>query len=217
MSKSLWIVCCVVGLSASAFAEDTWTETVAFSRGDTSAIKVFEPEGYTASVTIGGETQKDQVPTVLRVPDGDAFYVVTMVAPSGSKWSKKIETKKGRITELRVKHTAAAAAQPGGSARKFFGKFALSTKLPCAADNSSTRVDFVTADGATAATFTIPSGKGITGEVPEGEFSVRTFRVDADGTATYRNTRTASIKADGWVGTLFCPKTGGVDIQFASK
>jgi hypothetical protein len=215
MSKSLFIAVCVVGFAAPAFAEDSWTETVAFSRGDASAIKVFEPEGYTASVTVGGETQKDQAPTVLRVPDGDAFYTVTLVAPNGSKWSKKIETKKGRVTELRVKHTAGAAPSSGGAAKKkYFGKMVQSTKLPCAVDNSSSRLDFVDAGGTTAASFVIPTGKNITGEVPEGEYTVRTFRVDPDGTATYRNTRNATIKGDGWVATLFCTeKSGGVDVQ----
>lgn len=217
MSRMLVVAVCTVVATTAAFAEDSWIETVAFSRGDASAIKVFEPEGYTASITVGGETQRDQVPTVLRVPDGDAFVVVTLAAPNGAKWSKKIETKKGRITELRVKHTAAAAAAPAGAKRKFFGKFIMSTKSPCATDDSSSRVDFVAADGTTAATFTIPSGKGLTGEVPEGEFTVRTFRVDPDGTATYRNTRNASIKADGWIGTLFCTKSSGFDISFSSK
>ena len=213
MSKSIIGVVFVVAFASVAYAEE-WSETHSFARGDASAIKVFEPDGYTASVTVDGNVQSDQVPTVLRVPNSDNFVVVTITAPGGAKWSKKIETKKYQVTELRVKHTPAAQAQPSGSKRKFFGKFTNSKAKPCAVeDNIKTKVEFVTSDGTSAASFMLPGSMSLTGEVPEGDYSVRTFRVDPDGTTTYRNTRSASIKADGWVATMFCTTNGGVDIS----
>lgn len=212
----LVVILVIVGSAGVASAEDSWTETVAFTRGDASAIKVFEPDGYTAAVTVGGETQSDAVPTVLRVPNSDAFVVVTITAPNGAKWSKKIETKKNHVTELRVKHIAAVAKAPGG-AKKFFGKFVSSTKLPCRVDSSKTKIEFVGGDGTSVASFLMTENKSFTGEVPEGDYSVRTFRVDPDGTSTYRNTRNASIKADGWVATIFCDPKTGVDISVSAK
>jgi hypothetical protein len=122
MKTTIAIACCVAFTSVAA-AEDTWTPTVSFSRGDSSSIKVFEPDGYKASITVGGEMQSDTVPAVLRVPNADDFVVVTITAPSGAKWSKKIETKKYQVTELRVKHQAAAQPGPGGAAKKLFGHF----------------------------------------------------------------------------------------------
>jgi len=208
-----------LGFARTAHAEDSWTETVAFRRADQAAIKVFEPDGYTATVTVDGQAQTDQVPTVLRVPNADSFVLVTLTAPSGAKWSKKIETKRGSVTELRVKHVAAAG---GGAAptkaRKWFGKFAMSTKLPCTKDGAAFKVEFLDGAGNSAASFTMNDQKPFTGEVPDGEYQVRTFRVEADGTATYRNTRNAVVHADGWVATLFCAaKGGGIDIQVTAK
>lgn len=223
MAKSnlLVVVCSLfvsLAFARSAHAEDSWTETVAFARSDASAIKVFEPDGYTASISVEGNAQTDAVPTVLRVPNSDAFYVVTITAPSGAKWSKKIETKKSFVTELRVKHTAAAAAG-GGARKKFFGKFSMSPKMTCdSSDGSKLKIDFVAEDGSTAGSFVMAGGKGFTGEVAEGDFQVRVFRVDPDGTTTYRNTRTAAIHADGWKAMLFCnPKAVGADITVSAK
>lgn len=224
MAKSnliLAMVCSLVVLAftRSAHAEDSWTETVAFARSDASSIKVFEPDGYTASISVDGQAQSDAVPTVLRVPNSDAFYVVTLTAPNGAKWSKKIETKKSFVTELRVKHTAGAAGSPGAKAKKYFGKFSMSSKMACdVADGGKIKIEFVGADGNSAASFIMAMNKPFTGEVADGDYSVRTFRVENDGTFTYRNTRTAAIHNDGWQALLFChPKGGGADIQVTAK
>ena len=224
MAKSnlLVVVCSLfvsLAFARSAHAEDSWTETVAFARSDASAIKVFEPDGYTASISVDGNAQTDAVPTVLRVPNSDAFYVVTITAPSGAKWSKKIETKKSFVTELRVKHTATAAGGGGGAKKKYFGKFAMSAKMPCdTADGGKIKIEFVTPEGAAAASFIMTMNKPFTGEVPDGDYSVRTFRVETDGTFTYRNTRNGAIHGDGWNALLFCnPKGGGADITVFAK
>jgi hypothetical protein len=222
-SNLLVVVCSLfvsLAFARSAYAEDSWTETVSFRRGDAAAIKVFEPDGYTASVTVDGAAQSDQVPTVLRVPNADSFVLVTITATNGSKWSKKIETKKGSVTELRVKHTAAAAAAPGAKpGRKYFGKFAMSTKMPCdTADGGKIKIEFVTPEGVAAASFIMSMNKPFTGEVPDGDYQVRTFRVETDGTFTYRNTRNGAVHNDGWSALLFCnPKGGGADIQVSAK
>ena len=223
MAKSnlLVVVCSLfvsLAFARSAHAEDSWTETVAFTRSDASAIKVFEPDGYTASINVEGNAQSDAVPTVLRVPNSDAFYVVTITAPSGAKWSKKIETKKSFVTELRVKHTAAAGT-PGAKAKKFFGKFAMSSNMPCdTADGGKIKIEFLGADGNAAASFIMTMNKPFTGEVADGDYSVRTFRIETNGTLVYRNTRTAAVHTDGWNALLFCnPKGGGADIQVTAK
>jgi hypothetical protein len=211
------VVTAVAVIAPTAEAQDSWTETVSFARSAASGIKVLEPDGYTVSIKAEGLAQKDSVPTVLRVPNTEAFYVLTFTAPSGATWSTKVETKTGQITELRVKHTSAASPSPAAS-RKFFGKFAMSKKSPCKEDGSGQKIDFVAADGSVAASFTMTGAKSFTADVLEGDYTVRTFRTDRDGTVTYRNTRKGSIRADGWSAVFFCSNEGGgVDVQISGR
>jgi hypothetical protein len=155
------LVVTAVVVASPAEAQDSWTETVSFTRSEASGIKVSEPDGYAVSIKGEGVAQKDNVPTVLRVPNTEAFYVLTFTAPNGATWSTKVETKRSHITELRVKHTTAAASSPAAS-RKFYGKFSMSKKSPCKEDGSGQKIDFVSPDGSVAASFTMTGAKSFT-------------------------------------------------------
>lgn len=202
----------------TAHAEDSWSKTVAFSRSEASAIKVFEPENYRASVTIGDNTSGDTVPTVLQVPNSDAFYTVTITAPNGATWQTKVETKKNAVTELRIKHIASNTTN--APARKYFGKLRPSKQKEtlCTFDdvpNAAARIDFVDSAGTTVVSKRF-NGTAISVEVPAGEYEIRTFRLNPGEEPVYRNTRKGTVTADGWQAAVFCPPSG-VDIQFYSK
>ncbi len=195
----------------SAQAEDTWSKTIAFSKSDASAIKVFEPEGYKASITIDGKIQSDAIQVLLKTPNTDGFYTVTITAPNGVSWKTKVETKKFAVTELRVKHIIAAATAVAPAKAKFFGKIALQAggKNNCRVNGTVERIDFVNEEGVTAASASILD-KAISIEVPGGTYAVRRFHIDERGNVDYRTTTSVTINGDGWSGIVQCGKDNSV-------
>jgi hypothetical protein len=204
----------------SAYAEDTWTKTVTFTRSDASAIKVTEPEGYRASITVGDATSGDILPTAfLNIPNAEAFYTVTFTAPGGATWKTKVETKKFFVTELRAKHVAAAPTAAPTSKQKFFGKLRPSKQKEsvCGYQKDYTKVEFVDSSGSVAASVNF-KGKVLSFDIPAGEYQIRTFRVDPGAEPLYRNTRKGTVTADGWQAAVFCDPAGtGAAVEFYTE
>jgi hypothetical protein len=83
--------------------------TYRFSQGGTS-LKVTEPEGHKVTLTLADGTVKtDTVPALFQLPDADAFYKVTLAAPDGTTWSKKVEIRAKYQAELGVAYKAPEA------------------------------------------------------------------------------------------------------------
>ena len=216
-------VACIAALTLGALtrvaaADDRWSETVTFERADSTAIRISEPEGYQVSVTIAGNISSDTAPAVFRVPNVDGFYPVTFVAPSGTKWTKKLEVRRFQITGVRVKHVAEArpAPPPAGAAavRSYVGS--VFNKVATCGKKLAARVDFIDADGQTGATLQVGVGAMNQATLPGGTYDVRAYVWDAGAKDwTYQVTSRTQIGADNWAATLICGK-GPLEVRFGN-
>lgn len=205
-------------LTRAAAAEDRWSETVTFQRSDASAIRIAEPEGYQVTVTIAGNVSTDTSPALFKAPAADAFYQVTLVAPSGAKWTKKIEVRKFQITDLRVKHVVeerpAAAPPAAAPARSYVGN--VLNKIATCGKKFAARVDFIDAGGQTTAAIQVGAGALNQATVPGGTYDVRAYIWEARlKDWTYQVTTRAQIDRDNWSATLICG-TGSLELRFGN-
>jgi len=215
MLKTVVMAAVIVVVIPFAHAEDKWSETVTFSRSDQSTMKIVEPEGYKVSVTIDGNNVTDTVPAAIKMPQTDGFYMVTLTAPNGAQWAKKIEVKRYQVTELRVSHAAGdkPAAAPAAQARKFIGN--VRNKVATCGKKLAARVDFIDASGAGVASIQVKSAAFEQTTLQPGSYDIRAYVWDQGANDwTYQTTGKAQISADGWSTTLECGK-GPLEIHFA--
>ena len=209
MKTSILVVCslaAVSGLSAIAHADDSWTETVSFSRSDASSLRITEPDGYAVSVSVDGQPVNDTVPANIRPPAGDSYYAVTLTAPSGAKWTKKIEVRSYQITDLKVKHTAATAAAPARPAvgHTYVGSMFNLTKQ-CRSP-ATVKLEFIAADGTTGATVQADAAFIGQGTLPAGTWDARAWLWDGTSQWVYQKTASVTVSSDNWKAVVGCPK-----------
>ena len=214
MLKTVVMAAVIVVVIPFAHAEDKWSETVTFSRSEQTTMKIVEPEGYKISVAIDGNNVTDTVPAAVKMPQNDGFYMVTLTAPSGAQWSKKIEVKLHQVTELRVKHAAGdKATAPANQVRKFIGN--VRNKVASCGKKLAARADFIDANGAGVASIQVKSGAFEQTTLQPGSYDIRAYVWDQGANDwTYQTTGKAQISADGWSTTLECGK-GPLEIHFA--
>lgn len=201
----------ILSFARVAAAEDSWRESVSFSRADRASLKIVEPEGY--KVAVG--SFNDTAPTVVAVDNADGYYAVTLTAPTGATWTKKIEVKRGQTTELRVQHVKANASTPATPSRSHVGRVR-NTFPKCPAKKAgvlattSVRADFVNTAGAVAASIQVDAAAPQKdAEVPAGDYAFRTYIWNPkDKTWTFLKTLQVQIGKDGWIADIGCNNDG---------
>ena len=190
--------------STTAFAEDRWSESSTFTHSDVTSIRVAEPEGYKVSIKIGDEVQTDTVPVVFRAPLADAYYSMTIVAPNGAAWTKKIATRRYNVTEVTVSHVADDKA-PAKSARKFIGSM-FNDASGCNI-KATMKIELIAGDGTVVATSTLKNGYSQEQSIASGTYDIRVYSMQKDRW-TYETTGKANVDSDKWKITSGCSNEG---------
>jgi hypothetical protein len=192
----LAILALTVSLSSSA-ARAEWTKTESFESSAKTSLKITEPAGAKAYVTIGGETKEEALPAVFSLPDADAYVVVRIVAGDGDSWTGKVEVKARRQTVVRLGHTPSGAAKAG--AGKFIGQMQNWTHT-CEKTQRDTLKFVAMKDGKPAFETTLrPNQAQANVELEPGHYSVRVFKG-----ATFLRAKELDIAKDGWLFTWGC-------------
>jgi hypothetical protein len=204
--RSLFILFALAVLTFAGVALADWSYTTSFKFAGKTSLKVTEPSGFKVKVTVGSDVKEDTIPTVVALPDGDAFLPVTVVAKDGSTWSQKIEVKDKQQTELKVQYTPAAKAAPGpaGPARKFIGS-ASNTTSRCTNpnDRGDLRYDFLL-DGNKVREIEVAMNRRISNlEIAQGSYSVRIFKKRGND-YIFVTTSQYDVNKDGWEFTYGC-------------
>jgi hypothetical protein len=184
----LSLVC--ISVPAIAAAEDRWSHTEEFQPASSASIRVVEPEGY--QVTINGRT--DNAPAVFAVPNADTYYVMTIRAPSGATWERKLEVRQWKQNVVRVRHGVDNAAP----AASYVGVVANTTHL-CkkASDRRDLRVEFVLGADIVK-TIDVALRSRVDVALPAGEYRVRRYLRNQDAWE-FAGTQNQTINADAWL------------------
>jgi hypothetical protein len=196
------VIALVLLLPTIALA-DEWSHTTTFESANTASIRVVEPEGY--QITINGHT--DNAPAVFRVANADNYLAMTVVAPSGEQYERKVEVKAYRQTVIRIRHVASAAPKKDEKPAKrasFIGVVANTTHLCKAADRRDIKVEFIL-DADSIKTVEVAARARVDAELPGGEYRIRRFHRTSNGWE-FAGTETLSISKDSWVYHWGCAK-----------
>jgi len=192
----------VLLVPAIAFA-DEWSHTTSFESANAASIRVVEPEGY--QVTINGST--DNAPAVFRVPNADNYVLMSVVAPSGAQYERKVEVKAYRQTVIRVRHVASAPApKQDKPARRasYIGVVANTTHLCRGNDRRDIRVEFVLGAD-TVKVVEVGVRSRVDAELPGGEYRIRRFHRTSTGWE-FAATESLNISKDAWIYQWGCGK-----------
>jgi len=201
----------VLVIATVAWAGGTFTDrpvTYRFSQGGTS-LKVLEPDGFKIAVTMAdGSVKNGTVPELFQLPEQDAFLKVTLTAPDGTTWSKKIEVRAKQQAELAV---AFKADEPKpqdkpASVRSFVGKVENAGHTCGQPYAKSLKVDFLrSTDHSSALTKEIEPNTYINVELPSGRYNVRMF-VKTNDVWDFVTSAPADVTKDGWKYAFGCTK-----------
>jgi hypothetical protein len=199
------IILAVALLVPTIAVADEWSHTISFESANAASVRVVEPEGY--QVTINGQT--DNAPAVFRVPNADNYVAMTVVAPSGAQYERKLEVKAHRQTVVRIRHVAAAAPKPEkpekpAKRESYIGVVANTTHLCKAGERRDIRVEFILGAD-TIKTVEVGVRSRVDAELPGGEYRIRRFLRTSEGWE-FAATETLNISKDSWIYHWGCGK-----------
>ncbi len=172
-----------------------FTKSESFEGSAKTSLKIVEPTGAKAVITINGETKEEALPAIFALPEADAFVSVKIVAADGETWNGKVEIKAHKQTVLKLAQTAkpAAAAAP---AAKVIGKVNNATQT-CSNRRARQTLKFTfMKDGKEAISLTVPQHQAMFGvNLEPGSYSVRVFTADG----TFMQAVPFEITKDGWL------------------
>lgn len=170
-----------------------------YTNGATS-LKITEPEGFKITVATEAGDKVGTAPEVFALPEKDAFVTVTLLAPDGTKWSKKVEIVAKKQTELAISFKAdapAPAAEPA-KGRSYIGKMLNSGGGCGKAYKGTIRADFLEpTTGTVKASSQIAAGANRDVEVPSGALEIRVF-LSKGNEWQFVTTGNYEFKKDGW-------------------
>lgn len=207
MKKHSCLTVAMLLASAPSFAG--WKETIQFSRGAT-AVRVTDPEGFQVNL----EGTEDTVPAVFRLADADAYVMVSVKAPSGETWKKKVEVRRGSVTEVRLAWVAEPAPGRAEAPRRAYLGRVINTFPSCGANvgvtrQASIRADFVGAQGVVASVQVDAASPRQQPELAGGAYDVRAYIWNPQSrTWTFAKTVKVSIDRDGWEVSVGCNPGG---------
>jgi hypothetical protein len=147
-----------------------------YTNGATS-LKVTEPENFKITITTEEGERAGTVPEVFAMPEKDQFVKVTLTAPDGTVWTKKVEVVAKKQTELAISFKGdAPKAEAAATRRNYIGRMqnsaggcGLSWRLPI-------RADFLDpATGTVLVSKQVEHNKNQQLEVPAGTAEIRVF------------------------------------------
>jgi hypothetical protein len=102
-----WIIGSLIFLMANVnlFAAGKWSIEQSYSRGETS-IHVIGVEGYKMIVKASNLSKEDEIPGKIQLGNTSQYIRLTIVAPNGDKWSKRLYIKKWNELKVKFKHKA---------------------------------------------------------------------------------------------------------------
>jgi len=194
-------------VATSSGLASTWSSSVSYRFAGGTSLKVLEPQGYRASVSLPDGQKEDVIPTVFALPDADAFVLVTISNESGTVWTQKIEIRRGHQTELTVKGTTAA---PPKAPRSFVGRVANFTSRCDKASSGELQFEFIqAANGASAGKLTLTAEAAKTVDLTSGRYDVRiSWRKSAATAFSYQSTMTLAVDRDDWLLAWGCRQAG---------
>ena len=200
-TKRALVIAIALAASGVANAGGQWSDHVSFRRSEHTSLKVTEPDGFNVTVTTSDGDQVGAVPQVFTVADEDGFLKVTLTAPDGTAWSKKIEVRSGQQTELTVDYKA---EQRAGASRTFVGKFA-HAGAACGKDYAVTiKAEFLRhSDGVAAGDLQVKSSHVTDVELTSGDYDVRVSK-QSQGNWILVATGQVSVGHDGWEAAFGC-------------
>jgi hypothetical protein len=190
------VVLIITILSSVAAAGGTWSEKISYSTATSTSLKVLEPDGF--KVTVGDKAAT--VPEIFQLANADAYVQVTIQAPDGTKWSKKVEVRAKHMAQVVVTFTPAKEPKAAAhrAARNHIGRFVNGGKGCGKTWDRAIKAEFRRPDGdAVKATVELAPGEYKDVEVPAGGYEVRvSFK---DGAAwKFALTGKHDIGKDGW-------------------
>lgn len=193
--------------SGSAMAGGTWHDKVNYRYSSSTSLKITDPDGFKATVVTADESKSGTVPELFGLPDRDAFVTVTITAPDGTQWTKKVEVRAKQQTELSITFVPDAPAKDAEPKRQrtYFGKL-LNQAATCKRGWGTIKADFIDADGNIARSAQIDVTKVADIELAAGTFDVRIW-VWVDNAWSRALTSTGhQITKDGWAFGFGCRK-----------
>jgi len=209
MKLRMLSVVMVLVVATVAWAGGTFTDkavTYRRSEGGTS-LKVTDPDGFKVAITLAdGSVKSDTVPALFALPEADAFLKVTITAPDGSSWSKKVEIRAKQQAELAVNFKEEAKTQEKPASRSFVGKVEHAGHTCGDAWKRSLKIDFLQG-GSSNVTLSkeIEWNTYVNLEVPAGRYDVRMF-VKNNDVWDFVATAPADVQKDGWKYSFGCTK-----------
>ena len=204
--------------SRFALAGDGWKEKTSYARSGTTGIKITEPNGFKVAVTINGDVKADTIPARFALPEDDGFYTVTVTAPTGEVWSKKVEAKRFQTLELELAFDGAAKAAPSG--RTYVGT-AHNRATDCGRGFATyaVRFDFMGDEKDPVGSVQVNPGASAELSLPKGTFDIRLYVWDGSKWS-YQLTSKADVSKDRWSATMTCSKAnrreGTIDIKWVN-
>jgi hypothetical protein len=192
MMRSMLIV---AAFASTAVAGGTFADKTEYRHSNATSIKVTDPEGFKVTVALPNGDKTDTVPAMFTLPDQDSYVKVTVVAPDGTTWSKKVEVRAKQQAELSLQFKADAAQPAGG--HTYVGKF-LNEAGGCGPKwKRQIRVDFINADGSKTKQQLIDNHKTVDLEIPGGKYDVRVY-VENNGGYDFVLSQPEQISKDNW-------------------
>ncbi len=193
MMRSLLIV---AAFAFTAVAGGSWADKTNYRYTNGTSLKVTDPEGFKVTVTTPDGDKADTVPAMFALPDQDAYVMVTLTAPDGTQWKKKIEVRAKHQAELSVQFKP-DAAQPAAAVHSYVGRF-LNEAGGCGSKwRRQIRVDFINADGSKTKQQLIDNHRTVDLEIPGGKYDVRVY-IENNGAYEFVLSQPQQISKDNW-------------------
>lgn len=187
----------VAAIASTAVAGGSWADRTNYRYSNGTSLKVTDPEGFKVVVSLPDGDKADTVPAMFALPDQDTYVKVTLTAPDGTSWSKKIEVRAKQQAELSVQFKPDAAAQPAAKGRSYVGKF-LNEAGGCGHNwKRQIQAQFILGDGTVAKTQVIDPHTYVNLELAAGKYDVR-IKIQNGDVWDFVLTGTANIDKDGW-------------------
>ena len=206
----LVVLVATTGALRAAWAGGSFNDKpVTYRHSSSTSLKVTEPENFKVTVTMADGSEKaDTVPALFALPDADVFLKVTVTAPDGTAWSKKVEIRSKQQAELGLtfKEEAKTQEKPA-NVRSFVGQVEHAGHT-CSAEwgAKSLKLDFLKGGASTVVSSTqIEPKTHVNIELPQGHYDVRMY-VKTNDVWDFVATTPADAQKDGWKYSWGCTK-----------
>lgn len=209
-SLSIVTLLAVLFVASNAFAAGSFSEPrISFRYANATTLKITEPEGFRVTIAAVDGEKSGTIPEVFSLADKDDFVKVTITAPDGTAWTKKVEIQVKKQTELAVSFKPDVAKAEPSAARSYLGQLTNRTDGCGHRYAGEIRADFLAAsDGSKAKTVAVAAGRNANVEVPSGSYDVRIFQA-VRGEWQFVLSGRQELSKDGWRLTFGCSDRKG--------